>query len=112
MSAWLFRAPQRLLILLVKGYRLFLSAWIGSVCRFTPSCSTYALQALQDHGALAGSYLTVHRLARCQPWCRGGHDPVPERPPGLFTRWTGVSSAAPDSPSTESSFTFPEKTRT
>jgi putative membrane protein insertion efficiency factor len=112
MRAWLFHAPQRLLILLVKGYRLFLSAWIGSVCRFTPSCSAYSLRALQDHGAVAGSYLTVHRLARCHPWCRGGHDPVPAHAPRLFTRWVGKPS--PDDAtlrSDSSPFTYPEKTR-
>jgi putative membrane protein insertion efficiency factor len=112
MPAWLTRAPQRLLILLVKGYRLFLSAWIGSVCRFTPSCSTYALQALQDHGAAAGSYLTVRRLARCHPWCEGGHDPVPADVPGLFTRWVArPSSHDTPSRSDSSAFTYPEKTR-
>ena len=60
---------RTVLIALVKGYRLLLSPWLGSACRFTPTCSSYALQALQDHGALAGSYLTVARLARCHPWC-------------------------------------------
>ena len=65
------------LIALVKGYRLLLSPWLGSSCRFTPTCSAYSLQALQQHGAAAGSYLTLRRIARCQPWCQGGHDPVP-----------------------------------
>ena len=77
---------RALLITLVKGYRLLLSPWLGSACRFTPTCSAYALQALQDHGALAGTCLTAARLARCHPWCDGGHDPVPEQPPRLFTR--------------------------
>jgi uncharacterized protein len=83
------RVPQRLLIGLVKGYRLLLSPWLGSSCRFTPTCSVYALEALAEHGAAGGSYLTVARLARCQPWCEGGHDPVPPslRTPKLFTRW-------------------------
>ncbi|MDB5880455.1 MAG: rane protein insertion efficiency factor YidD [Ramlibacter sp.] len=72
------------LIGLVKGYRLLLSPWLGSSCRFTPSCSAYALQALQQHGAAAGSYLTLARLARCHPWCEGGHDPVPSATPALF----------------------------
>jgi putative membrane protein insertion efficiency factor len=107
MPAWLFHAPQRLLILLVKGYRLFLSAWIGNVCRFTPSCSAYSLQALQDHGAAAGSYLTVRRLARCHPWCQGGHDPVPSKVPGLFTRWVNHPASSDSSP-----IPHPEKTRT
>jgi putative membrane protein insertion efficiency factor len=69
---------RSLLIGLVKGYRLLLSPWLGSSCRFEPSCSAYALQALQQHGAAAGTYLTLGRLARCHPWCEGGHDPVPD----------------------------------
>jgi len=70
---------QRLLIGLVKGYRLLLSPWLGSACRFEPTCSVYAIGALQTHGAATGSYLTLRRLARCQPWCDGGHDPVPPK---------------------------------
>jgi uncharacterized protein len=69
--------PQRGLVLLVKGYRLLLSPWLGSQCRFEPTCSAYALQALQDHGAGAGSYLAARRILRCHPWCDGGFDPVP-----------------------------------
>lgn len=79
----LLQMPQNLLIGLVKGYRLLLSPWLGSACRFEPSCSVYALQALRQHGALGGSYLTLYRLARCHPWCDGGIDPVPC---SLFTR--------------------------
>lgn len=78
--------PQRLLIALVRGYRLLLKPWLGNACRFEPTCSAYALQALDRHGAAAGSYLTVTRILRCQPWCDGGCDPVPEAPPALFTR--------------------------
>ena len=78
---------QRLLIALVKGYRFFLSPWLGSSCRFTPTCSAYGLQALQEHGAAAGAYLTAVRIARCHPWCDGGHDPVPAERPRLFTGW-------------------------
>lgn len=77
---------RALLMGLVRGYRLLLSPWLGSACRFTPSCSVYSLEALDRHGAAAGSYLTLHRLARCQPWCEGGHDPVPSQAPQLFTR--------------------------
>lgn len=77
----------RLLMGLVKGYRLLLSPWLGSSCRFTPTCSAYALEALERHGAGAGSYLTLARIARCHPWCAGGHDPVPSTTPRLFTRW-------------------------
>jgi uncharacterized protein len=76
---------QRALLGLVKAYRLLLSPWLGSSCRFEPTCSAYALQALDQHGAAAGSYLTLHRLARCHPWCNGGHDPVPAKAPALFT---------------------------
>jgi putative membrane protein insertion efficiency factor len=76
--------PQRLLIGLVKGYRLLLSPWLGSSCRFTPTCSAYALQALQDHGAAAGAYLAAARIVRCAPWCAGGHDPVPQARPRVF----------------------------
>jgi putative membrane protein insertion efficiency factor len=78
---------QRALIGLVKLYRLTLSPWIGGACRFTPTCSQYALQALERHGAVAGSYLTAARIARCHPWCDGGHDPVPADRPRLFSRW-------------------------
>ena len=70
---------KRLLIGLVKAYRLLLSPWLGQACRFEPTCSAYAIEALERHGAAAGSYLTLRRLVRCQPWCQGGHDPVPPR---------------------------------
>jgi hypothetical protein len=81
-----------LLIGIVKAYRLFLSPWLGSACRFEPTCSAYALQALQVHGAAAGSYLTASRILRCHPWCAGGHDPVPAESPRLFTRLLSSSS--------------------
>lgn len=90
LAAFCARAPRRLLIALVKAYRLLISPSLGNVCRFTPSCSAYALQALQTHGAVGGSLLTAGRLLRCQPWCNGGCDPVPEKFPnpaaGLFSR--------------------------
>lgn len=86
----------RLLILLVKAYRLLLSPSLGSACRFEPTCSAYSLQALQRFGAAQGSYLTLRRLARCHPWCDGGHDPVPEAstsaPTSLFTRLISSST--------------------
>jgi putative membrane protein insertion efficiency factor len=75
------------LIGLVKGYRLFLSPWLGSACRFEPTCSVYSLEALHLHGAAAGSYLTLARLGRCHPWCPGGDDPVPAQKPRLFSRF-------------------------
>lgn len=84
------RLPQRTLMGLVQAYRLLLKAWTGNACRFEPSCSAYALQALERHGAAKGSLLTAKRLLRCHPYCQGGHDPVPEKSStpsaGLFTR--------------------------
>jgi uncharacterized protein len=85
--------PRQGLIGLVKGYRLLLSPSLGSSCRFEPSCSVYALGALERHGALAGSYLTLHRLGRCHPWCAGGVDEVPHQAPALFTRLLGRAPA-------------------
>ena len=78
---------------LVRAYRLLLSPWLGTACRFEPTCSAYSLQALELHGAAAGSYLTVARLLRCHPWCAGGHDPVPEEAPCLFTRLISPTSS-------------------
>lgn len=77
---------KSVLIALVKTYRLFFSAWLGTSCRFEPTCSRYALSALAQHGAAAGSYLTLKRLLRCQPCCSGGNDPVPADRPRLFSR--------------------------
>lgn len=86
----LLRLPQHTLILVVRGYRLLLKPWLGNACRFEPTCSAYTIEALQRHGALGGSLLGGWRLLRCQPWCQGGCDPVPERfapsVTGLFTR--------------------------
>lgn len=77
---------RTLLVTVVKGYRLLLSPWLGNACRFEPTCSVYALQALERHGAAAGSYLAAARIARCHPWCEGGNDPVPAHPPRVFGR--------------------------
>ncbi|MFO1265120.1 MAG: membrane protein insertion efficiency factor YidD [Rhodoferax sp.] len=88
---------RAVLMTLVKAYRLLLSPWLGSACRFEPTCSAYALQALECHGAAAGTYLTVARLVRCHPWCAGGTDPVPMAPPGLFRRL--ISSPSEKNPS-------------
>ncbi|GAA4360429.1 membrane protein insertion efficiency factor YidD [Kangiella marina] len=68
---------QWLLIKLVRLYQLTLSPLIGNQCRFAPTCSNYAIEALEHHGALRGSWLTVKRVGRCHPGCEGGHDPVP-----------------------------------
>ena len=74
--AALSRLPSHVLVGLVKTYRLLLSPSLGSACRFEPSCSAYSLQALEQYGATRGSYLTLKRLVRCQPWCEGGFDPL------------------------------------
>jgi len=65
------------LIGLLKVYRFAISPLYGDVCRYYPSCSAYALDAVRVHGAVKGSWLTVRRLARCHPWAAGGVDPVP-----------------------------------
>jgi putative membrane protein insertion efficiency factor len=65
------------LIFLVRGYQVALSPLLPSTCRFMPSCSAYAVEALERHGALHGTWLTIRRLARCHPFCVGGYDPVP-----------------------------------
>ncbi len=62
---------------LVKAYRLLISPLLPPSCRFYPTCSEYALEALERHGALRGSWLTLKRLGRCHPFCKGGIDPVP-----------------------------------
>jgi uncharacterized protein len=72
--------PVRWLLLgLLRGYRLAISPLYGQVCRYHPSCSAYALDAVTTHGSLRGSWLTTRRLLRCHPWAAGGYDPVPPR---------------------------------
>ena len=68
--AWLFSLP-------VRFYRLFISPWLGSNCRYQPTCSPYALEALQKHGAIKGGWLAIRRIARCNPWGGSGIDNVP-----------------------------------
>lgn len=77
------------IIWFLKAYRLLISPLYGQVCRYHPSCSAYALEAVTVHGALKGSWLGARRLSRCHPWAAGGYDPVPPR-----TR----RGAAPDVP--------------
>jgi len=68
---------KTLLIGFLKAYKYLVSPWLGTRCRFYPSCSDYAVEALRKHGVLKGLRLAVWRVLRCHPWNDGGHDPVP-----------------------------------
>lgn len=72
---------KRLLLALIAGYRYTLSPFLGPSCRFYPSCSAYASEAIETHGALRGTWLALVRLLKCHPWHPGGVDPVPPRKP-------------------------------
>ena len=67
------------LLLLLVGYKRMISPWLPRCCRFTPTCSAYAAEAIMVHGPFKGILLTAGRLLRCQPFCKGGYDPVPPR---------------------------------
>jgi putative membrane protein insertion efficiency factor len=75
--ASLAQLPRTLLILGVRGYQLVLSPIFGGSCRYYPSCSVYAIEALEKHGALRGGWLALRRIGRCHPFRPGGFDPVP-----------------------------------
>lgn len=68
-------------VALVRGYQLTLSPWLGMHCRYQPTCSAYAIEALETYGVLKGGWLAARRIARCHPWGGSGYDPVP-RPGG------------------------------
>jgi len=76
---------RTLALLLIRVYRLAISPWLGSHCRFTPSCSAYAFTAIERFGLRRGGWLALRRLACCHPWHEGGFDPVPERVCGHCT---------------------------
>lgn len=69
---------KRVLLLCLRGYRFFLSPFIGNQCRFAPTCSVYAMEAIERFGAGRGGLLALRRLSRCHPWHAGGWDPVPD----------------------------------
>lgn len=77
MASKISRVLSRPLVGLVKLYRVTLSPWLGMNCRFQPSCSEYAIEALQVHGVVKGSWLAAKRIGRCHPWGGSGYDPVP-----------------------------------
>lgn len=80
---------RAILLAAIRSYRWLLSPWLGNQCRFAPTCSAYALDAVALHGAALGSALMVGRIARCHPWCAGGLDPVPAATPPFFTALLG-----------------------
>ena len=98
--------PRQALMLLVRAYRLLLKPSLGNACRFEPTCSQYALDALQRHGAIVGSALTAGRILRCNPWCDGGCDPVAARAPRLF-RALGLGAYDAAEPSASMTSTMP-----
>jgi putative membrane protein insertion efficiency factor len=72
---------RRIAIFLIRGYQLLLSPLLGNNCRFHPTCSQYAIEAVAEHGVLRGGWLAARRIGRCHPWGDAGHDPVPPRRP-------------------------------
>jgi putative membrane protein insertion efficiency factor len=70
----------RLLVHLIRAYQYLVSPFLGNNCRYHPTCSDYACQAVRAHGPLQGLWLALRRIGRCHPWSAGGHDPVPDRP--------------------------------
>lgn len=64
-------------VLMIQGYQLIVRPWMPKMCRYTPSCSQYGIEALRKHGLLKGTYLTVRRVSSCHPWGGQGYDPVP-----------------------------------
>jgi putative membrane protein insertion efficiency factor len=87
-----------LLIALLKVYRLVVSPLYGNVCRYYPSCSAYALRAVEVHGAVRGTWLAGRRLLRCHPWTPGGYDPVPGTPEWDEEQATLAGAAAAEHP--------------
>ncbi len=80
MSAWRRFGPPAWIIALIRAYRRWISPSLGANCRYQPTCSAYALEAVERHGAMHGTWLAVRRVGRCHPWREGGHDPVPDKP--------------------------------
>ena len=75
----LAQAPRRFAIALLRLYQIVLSPWIGNQCRFHPTCSVYAMGAIERYGVVRGSWLALKRIGRCHPFAEGGFDPVPAK---------------------------------
>jgi putative membrane protein insertion efficiency factor len=100
LAAHLADAPAALLLGLIRVYRYVGSPIVGRSCRFTPSCSAYGMEAVRKHGAARGTLLTAWRIARCNPWCEGGPDPVPDDG-RLFKPRCACRPASPSTASTD-----------
>lgn len=98
----LVRLPATVVVLLLRLWQLVVSPLYGPTCRFYPSCSAYALEAVDRHGLVRGGWLAVRRLGRCHPWNPGGVDLVPPK--------AGATTAAPARPDDESHLTVPAAT--
>lgn len=85
---------KAVMLMLIRFYRYFLSPWIGRQCRFAPTCSAYALEAIEFHGAARGGWLAAKRIGRCHPFSAGGYDPVPDVPEAPCTGVTSESDAS------------------
>lgn len=72
------QAMRNLAVTVIKTYQYAISPFLGSHCRFSPSCSSYAIQAIETHGLVKGVLMGVKRIGKCHPWHPGGHDPVPD----------------------------------
>lgn len=79
--SYVMLAPRNLCVLILRLYRAIISPLYGDVCRYYPSCSHYALQAIQHHGVVGGIWLGTKRISRCHPWADGGVDDIPVRTP-------------------------------
>lgn len=84
--SYIHSAAKKIFIFPIRLYKKFISPILPRSCRFTPSCSTYAVEAIEKHGIIAGIFLAIYRILRCNPFCKGGYDPVPHRISDLFRK--------------------------